>query len=61
MSDAILSDCPSTVTQQNGMGYWWEGSASSALPAASTSDVVGQHHKIGGTAFRTALIIACNS
>jgi hypothetical protein len=30
------------------MNYWQEGSSSIAIPAASASDVVGLHNKIGG-------------
>ena len=29
------------------MGYWWEGSTSTATSPASSSGVVGQHNKIG--------------
>ena len=46
---------PSATQQQNVMGYWWEGSTSIATPPTSASDVVGQHHKIGGITFRAAL------
>ena len=47
----------SPVTQQwNVMGYWWEGSASTAIPLTFASDIVRQHHKIGGIAFRAALL-----
>ena len=35
---------------------WWEGSASTAT--ASTSDLVGQHNKIGGVTSRAALVLA---
>jgi len=38
------------------MGYWWEGSASGAIPSTSTSDVMDQHNKTGGITFRAALI-----
>jgi len=31
---------PSVTWQQNAMGYWWEGSASTAIPPTSTSDVM---------------------
>ena len=44
------------------MGYWWEGSTSTAIPPTFTSDVVGQHNKIGGNIFRAALAqILCES
>jgi len=35
---------------------WWEGLTSTALPPTSTSDVVGQHNKIGGITFGAALV-----
>jgi len=38
------------------MGYWWEGSTSTAIPPTSISGALGQHNKIGGITFRTALI-----
>jgi len=38
------------------MGYSWEGSASTAISPTSSSDTVGQHHKIGGITFGAALI-----
>jgi len=37
-------------------GYWWEGSTSTAVPPTYNSYVVGQNHKIGGIAFRAALV-----
>ena len=40
------------------MGYWWEGSASTAIPLTSASDVVGQHGKTGGITFRAARFLA---
>ena len=40
---------PSVTRQQHVMGYWWEGSISTAIPPTSTSDDVGQHHKTGDT------------
>ena len=30
------------------MEYGWEGSTSTAIPPTSSSDIVGQHNKIGG-------------
>ena len=45
---------PSVIWQQNVMEYWWKGSASTAIPPISTSDVMGQHHKIGGIIFGAA-------
>jgi len=52
---------PSVSWQQNVMEYWWEGSTSTtsnatAIPLISSSDVVGQHDKIGGVIFGLALI-----
>ena len=47
---------PSVTQQQNGMGYRWEGSTSTAIPPTYASDVVSHHHKIGGITFRAALI-----
>ena len=43
MSEAIPSDCPSapTVTpQQSVTEYWWEGSASTAVPPSSAPGIV---------------------
>lgn len=48
---------PSVTQQQNLM----EGSTTTALPPASTSDIVGQHNKIGGITFRTALVNVGNT
>ena len=39
---------PSVTQQQHVMEYWWEGSASTAIPPTSASDAVGQHNKIEG-------------
>jgi len=44
------------VTEYYSLEYWWEGSASAALPPTSTSDVMGQHHNIGGITFGATLI-----
>ena len=38
------------------MEYWWEGSASNAIPPTSTSDIAGQYSKIGGITFGAALL-----
>ena len=56
MSDAILSDCPCVLTWQRVMGYRWEGSAYTAIPPTSASDVTGQHHNKGGITFGAGLI-----
>jgi len=47
---------PSVTQQQNVMEKWWEGSASTAIPSTSASDVVSHHNKIGGIIFRQALV-----
>ena len=36
------------------MGYWWEGSSSTAIPPPS--DIMGQHKKLGGVTVRTSLV-----
>jgi len=40
--------------QQNVMKYWWKGSASTAIPPTSTSDVLGQHNEIEDINFGSA-------
>ena len=47
---------PRVTRQQNGTEYWWEGSASAAIPPPFTSDVVGQHNNIGGITFGAAIV-----
>lgn len=37
------------------MEYWCEGSTSSAISPTFTSDVMGQHNKLGGITSRAAL------
>ena len=37
------------------MGYWREGSTSTAIPLLSTSDTVGPYNKVGGITFGAAL------
>lgn len=58
---AILSDCPfasirhtATKCDEILLG----GSVPAAIPPASPSDVVGQHHRTGGTTFGAALTLA---
>ena len=34
----------------------WKGSTCTAIPPTSVSDIVGQHHKLWGITFRTALL-----
>ena len=46
---------PSVTWRQCVMGYWWEGSASTAIPPTSASDVVGQQNQIESITFRAAL------
>ena len=48
---------PSVTEQQNVTKYRWEGSTSTAIPSTSASDIMAQHNKIGGTTFRTVLIL----
>ena len=43
------------MQQQNEAEYCWEGSTPTAIPPTSTSDVVGQHHEIGGVTFGGAV------
>ena len=46
----------SVTWQQNVMGCWWEGLTSTTILPTSTSDVVGQHNKIGGIIYGTTII-----
>jgi len=50
---------PSVTRQQNRMEYWWEGSAPTATPPTSTSDITGQQNKIGGITFGAAILLHC--
>ena len=52
--DTTTSLLPSVTWQQNVVDYWWEGSASTATPLTSTSDILGQSYKIWGITFRAA-------
>ena len=47
---------PSVTQQQNVMEHWGEGSASTAIPPTSASDVVGQCNRTGAVTFRAALV-----
>jgi len=47
---------PSVTQQQHGMGCWWEGSTSAAIPPTAASDIMGWHNKTGGITFGAALI-----
>jgi len=40
---------------QNVIDYWWEGSASTAIPPTFISDFVGQYNKIAGITFGAVL------
>ena len=51
-----LPSAASVTQQQNVTAYWWETSTSTAISPTSTSDVTGQHNKIGDIAFRAALV-----
>ena len=46
---------PSVTQQQHVMEERQEGLTSTAMPATSTSDVMGQHNKIGGITFGATL------
>jgi len=51
-----------SLTQQYGVTEdRWKGSASPAIPPASVSGDVGQHHKTGGITFRAAVMVLCLS
>jgi len=59
MSDPFCQTAPllpSVTGQQNVMGYWWEGSDSTAVPPKSACNVVGQYNKMRGINFRAALV-----
>jgi len=49
---------PSVTRRQNGMEYWWEGSASIAVPPTSAYDIVGQQNNIGGITFGAAFVLS---
>jgi len=40
------------------MEQWQEGSTSTAIAPTSASDVVGQHHTIGGITFGAVLVFS---
>lgn len=59
MSDIILSGSSSDIWREkkrNILGYWQEGSTTAAIQWASTFDVISQHNKIKGIAFKVALV-----
>ncbi len=65
-SDAIVSVrvplcCHLSHSNNVEGGIGGGGSASTAVPPTSTSDVMGQHDKIGGSTFRAALVHVRNS
>ena len=47
---------PPVTRQQNVIEYWKKASTSTAMPPTSTSDVVGQHNKMGEISFGAALV-----
>jgi len=57
MSDAILSDCSSAaICHMAVTECLCGGSTSAAIPPTSTSDTAGQHNKIEGITFGTAVV-----
>ena len=38
-------------------GHWQEGSPPTATPLTNASDIVSQHHKIGGITFRAVILV----
>ena len=48
---------PSVMQQQNVMGYWWEGSTSTAVPPTSASNAVGRCNEIGDITFGAARVV----
>ena len=54
MSDAPL--LPYVTRQQHVMGYWWEGSTSTAIPPMSASDTVDQRNKTRSITFGAVLV-----
>ena len=47
---------PSATWQRRVTGCWWEGSASTAIPPTSASDLMAQRNKKGGITFEAALM-----
>ena len=47
---------PSLTRQHHVMECWWEGLPSTAIQPTSTSDIVGQHNKIGGVTSGATLV-----
>lgn len=43
------------------MGYWWEGSTTSAMPLTSASYVISQHNKIEIPTFEATIVITANN
>ena len=59
MSDTIFQTAlllPSVTWPHNIMEYWWKGSAYTAIPTTSASDIMGQYSKIRGITFRAVLM-----
>jgi len=40
------------------MEWWWESSASTAIPPTSISDILDQHHKTRGSTFGAAFYLS---
>lgn len=60
MSNAICQTAPlvpSLTQQQNVVGYWHKGSASTAIQPTFISYVADQRNKMGGITFRASLVI----
>ena len=47
---------PSVMQHQHVMEYQWEGSASTAIPPTSASEVIGWHYKKEGITFGAAFV-----
>ena len=47
---------PTVTLQQHIMEHWWEGSTSTAIPPTPTSDIMGEHNKIGVITFGAVLM-----
>lgn len=59
MSDTVPPDAPllpSVSQQQHVAGCWWESSASTVIPPASASDVLGQQNELRGITFGADLL-----
>lgn len=43
------------------MGYWWEGSTTTAMPLTAASYVISQHNKIEIPTFEATIVITANN